>query len=156
MSIFGRGKSTFDATVEYLTAKDWKYSVIEPGVALRTGLSGENANFQQLLLCENDQGRLVVYGVVDQKVPEAKRALIAELITRLNYGLVIGNWELDFTDGDLRFRTALISPGTTPTQEMIQAIHLVNGLIVDRHYPAIMSVLYGGATPTAAAATTSQ
>ena len=155
MSIFGRGKTTYDATVEYLTAKGWKYHVLEAGTVLRTGLSGENATFQQLLLCENRQGRLVIYGLIDQKVPETKRQQVAELITRLNYGLVMGNWELDFSNGDLRFRTVLCTQGVPPTQGMIEAIHLVNALILDRHYPAIMSVLYGGTSPSTAAANAS-
>ena len=40
-------------------------------------------------------------------VPEEKRTAISEFITRANYGLTNGNFEMDFSDGELRYKTTI-------------------------------------------------
>ena len=41
------------------------------------------------------------------RVAEEQRQIVAELLARINYGLNIGNFELDMTDGEIRYKTSI-------------------------------------------------
>jgi hypothetical protein len=64
--------------------------------------------------------RFVFYLDFKEKAPEAARNAVAEYITRANYGLIIGNFELDYDDGTIRFKTSLDFDGDELTEALIQ------------------------------------
>ena len=45
------------------------------------------------------------YHIAPVKAPVEQRSAISEFITRANYGLTNGNFEMDFNDGELRYKT---------------------------------------------------
>ena len=47
------------------------------------------------------------------KVEEDKRAAVAEYLTRANYGLHVGNFEMDMTDGEVRYKTTGVADENT-------------------------------------------
>lgn len=51
-----------------------------------------------------------------------RRAAIAERITRIHFGLVSGNFEMNWEDGEVRFRTGIELTGISPTIELIAAL----------------------------------
>lgn len=53
------------------------------------------------------QQLLAVYSILPFRVPDSHRASFVVSLTQLNYDLVIGNLELDLSDGELRFKTSL-------------------------------------------------
>ena len=48
-----------------------------------------------------------MYRILPFRVPDSHRASFVVSLTQLNYDLVIGNLELDLSDGELRFKTSL-------------------------------------------------
>ncbi len=90
-----------------------------------------------------DETMLQVFTYPANKVPEDHRQLIAEAITRANYGLKLGNFEMDFEDGELRYQTALPLGETFPDDEIIDHVLYVGGAMVDRYLPAFLSIIYG-------------
>lgn len=46
----------------------------------------------------------MVYGILNSKASESKRARVAEYLHRANYGLNIGNFEFDYDDGEVRYK----------------------------------------------------
>ena len=86
------------------------------------------------------------------RVPEEKRQAAAELVTRINYGLQLGSFEIDFSDGEIRYRLGLDVSGGELTSEMVEsAISAIIGT-VDRYHPAIMSFLWSDMAPEDAVA----
>ena len=57
------------------------------------------------------------YHIVPVKVPVEKRAAVCEFITRANYGLTLGNFELDMNDGEIRYKVTLLSHDLLRSQE---------------------------------------
>ncbi len=68
---------------------------------------------------------------------------IAEFITRANYGLVIGNFELDFSDGELRYKTAIDVEDDNLSFALIKQMVYANVIIMDKYLPGIMAVIEG-------------
>ena len=68
---------------------------------------------------------------------------MAEFIARANYGLRIGNFEMDFSDGELRYKSSLDFE-----QENLSFILIAKAIYpavqtMDYYLPGIMSVIYG-------------
>src|SRR3954466_14252381 len=51
--------------------------------------------------------QVVVHSVYPSGVPAERRAEVAMFLTRANYGLPIGNFEIDLDDGEVRFKTSI-------------------------------------------------
>lgn len=124
---------------------DWKFDSDTEHNLIRTGINGENGKFRVYAHIQNDN--LVVHSISPTDVSEKDRAAIAEYLTRANYGLVIGNFEMDWSDGEVRFKTSFRWKEGQLEPWMIHSLVYINCAMMDRYYPGLMSVLFGGTTP---------
>lgn len=53
-------------------------------------------------------------------VPEDRRLALAEFLTRANYGLFIGNFEMDWQDGEVRYKTSIDVAGDRLSTALVQ------------------------------------
>jgi len=136
----------------FLTEDEWPFQELGDG-ALASGFTGENGSWRVSAHASADSGFLVLYSVLNDRVPESRRQAVSELLTRANYGLIVGNFELDLSDGEVRFKTSVDVKETLESLTSALIEHLVydNVLQVDRYYPAIMAVVHGGRSPQEAA-----
>jgi hypothetical protein len=96
---------------------------------------------------ENDD-ELLAYAVCTLAVPEARRAAVMEFLTRANFGLKLGCFELDLDDGELRFRTSVDFEGATVQGAMVRGA-LFTGVATLRAYlPGIADVVDGADVKT--------
>jgi len=63
--------------------------------------------FSLLIAVQLDSQMVCCYSVYPETIPKDEQITFASLTASLNYDLTFGNFELDFEDGELRFRTAL-------------------------------------------------
>lgn len=54
-----------------------------------------------------EDDRVLFYLEFRDQAPEERRAEVAEFITRANNGIVVGNFEMDYADGSVRYKTSL-------------------------------------------------
>jgi hypothetical protein len=94
----------------------------------------------------------VFYSVCPLAAPESKRTAIAEFIARANYGMLIGNFELDFTDGEIRYKTSIDVQGDFLSFELIKQLVYANVTMMDEYLPGIMSVIDSDVSPVDAIA----
>ncbi len=144
------GLAAFDALTAYLEEDDWNPVRLENKFVLKTGFWGKNGRMDCFAQIRVDLEQLLFYAVLPMKTPEEKRPQIAEFITRANYGMRIGNFEMDYRDGEVRYKSALDFENTRLTPDLIkQAIYpAVNTL--DRYLPGILGIIYGDKTPLGA------
>ncbi len=142
----------FEAVVDYLTEDDWKFSVVKDDTALVLNFRGRSGSWQCFANVDEERGWFSFYSILPSNVPEEKRETIAEFITRANYGLVIGNFEMDYTDGEVRYKTSVDVEGGELTPKMIENVMQANLMSMDRYFPGVMGVLYGDRDPEEAIA----
>lgn len=150
--MFGIKQSVYDSMLAFFKEDDWRFDVIPGKSAIKAGFKGQNAVFQLVAQANEQTERLNVYSVLDIRIPADKRQAIAEYLTRANYGLNIGNFELDFSDGEVRYKTSIDVEGGQLTSKMIKNLVYVNVLMMDKYQPGIMAVVYGGKSPADAVA----
>lgn len=93
------------------------------------------------------ENQVVVLSTVAGKVPAERRGQIAELITRINYDEYFGNFEMDFYDGELLYRTSIDVAGGSLTYTMFDNLLFHNTANFDFYYPAIQDVVRGFSDP---------
>ena len=142
----------FEAVVDYLTEDDWKFNVVKNDTALMLSFRGEAGSWQCFATVDEEKQWFTFYSILPSNVPEEKRVEIAEFITRANYGLVIGNFEMDYGDGEVRYKTSVDVEGGELTPKMIENLMRANLMTMDRYFAGVMGVLYGDRDPAEAIA----
>ena len=71
----------------------------------------------------------------------------AEFLTRANYGLVFGNFEMDMHDGEIRYKTFVPCGGEAPCADVIRRSIYVPAMMLDRYGDGLLKVLYSEIYP---------
>jgi hypothetical protein len=64
--------------------------------------------------------------------------------------MAIGNFEMDFEDGEVRFKTSIDVEGTELSLELLNPLLYANVLMMDQYLPGLMSVIYSDVSPATA------
>ncbi|MDP8225211.1 MAG: YbjN domain-containing protein [Candidatus Lernaella stagnicola] len=148
MGLFGSGSGTLIQQVEeFLKANDWKFTVMDDNSLIRMGFQGDNGSWTCLIRCKEKEGFVLIYSILPNNIPEPNRQAIAEYLTRANYGMRVGNFEMDFEDGEVRCKTGISINAAEITQEIIKDLLYINLVTTDKYLPGINKVVYGDANP---------
>ncbi len=137
-----------------LQSQNLKYQVLSDTLkqkVIRIGMGMDNGRFDAFIDVRPEQQQVLIYVIFPTSIPENQRVRVAEFITRANYGLIIGNFEMDFSDGELRYKSSYFYDDTFPNSEVVflknfyTALHMMN-----RYLPGIMAVIYANLSPQAA------
>ncbi len=137
----------FDEIKRFFDQDDWKYEVMEERPIIRLGFSGKNGSFNCFAQAREQQEQFVFYAMSAINAPEEKRTAIAEFLTRANYGMILGNFEMDFNDGEIRYKTSIDVEGEELTFHLAKQVVYANVMTMDRYFPGIMKVLYSDIAP---------
>jgi hypothetical protein len=136
-----------EAMQKFLKEDGWPFTEMEGKTILRTGFSGKNGKWTCFAQAREDQQQLIFYSVCPNAAPDDKRVPAMEFITRANYELVIGNFEMDLSDGEIRYKTSIDVEGDELTSALIRQIVYYNVMTMNKYLPGLMSVLYANVTP---------
>jgi hypothetical protein len=138
----------FNALMEFFEEDDWEFSWMEGVTALSMGFSGKHGKWMCYAQAREEQQQFVFYSVCPMNAPDSKRASISEFITRANYGMIIGNFEMDWKDGEIRYKTSIDVEGAQLSKQLIKQMVYANVMIMDRYLPGLMSMMYGTSSAT--------
>jgi hypothetical protein len=106
--------------------------------------SGDAGKWNCFAQAREEQDQMVFYSVLPFQVPEEYRQEIALFLTRANYGMILGNFELDLSDGEVRYKTATDFEGNSEIEPAMIKPHIyANVMTMDRYYGAIQAVAAG-------------
>ena len=137
-------KTISEKVVAFFKKAGYPFTLIDGESSLKTGFSGDNADFRVLVLVDEEDHLLNVYTLCPISAPKKKLPAIAELIARINCNLSLGNFDIDMDDGMIAFRTGIKVGHTELENETLYILIFGNSLIMDRYFPAIASVVYDG------------
>ncbi|MCC6622025.1 MAG: YbjN domain-containing protein [Deltaproteobacteria bacterium] len=146
-----------DAATAFLDDEGWAYEV-QPAPPGRDGqrihfrFTSETTQYDCWIVCYEETERLCVLALLPIVVPEPMRLPIAEYITRANYGIMVGNFELDFQDGEVRMKTSADVEDTPISHTFVRNLLVANLGTADRYFPGFVKVLYSNMEPADAIA----
>ena len=131
----------------FLDENEWKYRYV-PGKELYFGNVGLKNVIStiEFLICMSDT-HVTVYFRLPVSAKDCLRPM-AEFITRANYGLHMGCFELDFRDGEIRYKMSISNTAleANPKEEMSCMMSIPCGTI-DTYSSGIIGVLSGYEEP---------
>jgi hypothetical protein len=137
----------FETMTQFFKEDNWTFQQVEGKPMLSMHSTGENGSFASFAEAHEKKQIFIFYTYAPVKAPESKRLPVALLLTRMNYALMLGNWELDFEDGEVRYKTSIDVEGDRLSVALVKNVVIPNLLMVDRYTPAIMAVIYGNKQP---------
>jgi hypothetical protein len=127
----------------------WPYVEVRGAPVLLSELSGPAGRWKFYAQIVEDKDVVLLYSICPERVPEDRRAAVSEFLTRANYGLAAGNFELDFDDGEVRYKTVLHLHGDQLDGLTLKRLVRANGVAMEAYLPGIRSVASGTADGSA-------
>lgn len=121
----------------------WPYSEVQGVPVLLSELSGALGRWPFYAHVIEDKDLVLLYSICPMRAPEGRRHEVSQFLTRANYGLAVGNFELDFEDGEIRYKTVLQLPGDDLDAEALRRLVRANGTAMETYLPGIGSVIAG-------------
>ena len=134
----------------FFTTDDWKFSEETEHEFLRMSFKGKDGSWRNIARAREQQEQFIFYSIPEINCPEERRSAMAEFITRANYGMIIGNFEMDYSDGEVRYKTSIDFEGSEVTDALCKQVVYANVYTMDRYYGGIMAVAFGGQDAKAA------
>lgn len=109
---------------------------------LSFGVSGSHIKMSVRAQIYEDREQVCVYSYLPSLCPEDKRMIMCTFLTRANYGLTLGNFEMDMDDGEIRYKTSIDITDGTLAMGMIKALMYANFSTMNRYSEGIMRIIY--------------
>lgn len=132
----------FSELIDFFEEEKWKYEILEGETIVRFHYKGTAGR----LLCygEVDENKqwVLFYSYLPVNVPMDKLGVAAEFVCRANQGMRIGNFELDFEDGEVRYKTSIDVEGGELAPKMIDNLLRANLSTMNRYFPGLMKLIF--------------
>jgi hypothetical protein len=140
----------FDAVVDFFTQDNWEFQQLEPEPILQIHYQGQSGAWNCYAQARDTHQHFIFYSICPLKVPASKLQSIAEFIARANYDMVIGNFELDFDVGEVRYKTSIHLEDEELKFNVIKHLVYTNVNMMDTYLPGIISVINSDILPASA------
>lgn len=134
------------AISDKLSDPEWGFGPGPSENTLVTMYEGDHGEFIVAVAVREAQQQLVCYAYSPREAPEGQRPAMMELLTRANHGMIIGNFELDLADGEVRFKVSVDVEGVADPLPLVEPHLSVCIMTLDQYLPAIDAVIDGSAS----------
>jgi hypothetical protein len=145
-----RANELLAQTKAAFAANDWPFSEVRGRPVLVSALSGPLGSWTFYAQVTPEHGAILLYSVCPLRVPEERRPEMASFLTRANYGLAAGNFELDLDDGEIRCKT-VVDVDDELNSAILTRLVRANGLAMETYLPGIGAVITGASAVSALA-----
>ena len=133
----------FKQIIDFFKQQQWQYTIVENKTIALFGISGEKVNFQCMADVREEDAEFIFFSICGVKVPENRRSEVSELLTRINFGIFLGNFEMDFEDGEIRFKVSIYFEESQLSFKTIENLILRNISTMDSYVDSIIRMIYG-------------
>jgi len=141
------GMLAFETLGKFLEEDDWKPRRLDEKNAYSMLYTSKNGDFRCYAVVRVELEEFIFYTIAPVRIPADVRPAVAEYITRANYGLRIGNFEMDYADGEVRFKSSINFENETLSPGLLRNALYPAVESLDRYLPGLMRVSFGRATP---------
>ena len=135
------------AVKKFLDDDKWHYSFKEDlglfEFTLRTRSKIQKIDY----VIDIHEDEIVVYGICPVGADHddyEMMAQMAEFLCRANYGIKNGNFEFDFRDGEIRYKSYIDCEGVSPSSDMIKNSVGYTSSMYRRYAPGITDIIFTG------------
>jgi hypothetical protein len=137
-----QSRNLLETVRDYLEADNFACSLHEQAGFVECGFRGKNGLFVVRIAAAVNPLSLGVLVRIPLVVPDDRRLDMAEAVTRVNYGLLLGSFDFNLTDRTLRFRNSMPVADGTLTQEQFRRLLYAALASVNRYDRAFNRLLF--------------
>jgi hypothetical protein len=142
----------YDALVMFLQEDEWKFTPISGETAALMTFNCENASYLCYARVREEHEQVMFYTIYPLRAPAERRTEVTEFVARVNYGLTLGNMEIDVNDGEVRYKTSADVSSAPFSLPLLRSLMQTCIATADRYYPGYTALLYSDITPEEAVA----
>ena len=128
-----KAKEVFDALVNMLDTRDWKYEKFEEDLVIKSGIKGEDLPIEFLIVIKPNNQVVQLLSRLPFQIPEDKRVDAAIAICVANNGLVDGSFDYDISDGEITFRLTCSYRESYLSADLFEYMILVSAGTIDNY-----------------------
>ena len=108
-------------------------------------ISGEDGGWRVVIRTteEGEARGVMIWALLPARIPEKNRLKVAELLTRINCDLAIGNFDMNLDTGEVLFRNSIELADGVFTKAMFDRMYEVNCGAMNDNYAKILNAGYG-------------
>ena len=110
-------------------------------------LRTDKATYELFVVADEERETVSFYLIFPTHAPEARRAAVAELCARANWEMFIGALDMDYSDGDVRFRSGIDVEDGVLSPTMVHNIISAAAWTLDNYHDALVKVMIAGEDP---------
>jgi hypothetical protein len=127
------------------------YELIEEssdGYCYKMVFQTEKGNFDVVDTLQKQEPHYVaLYTYFPSEIPKGNRLKVSEFLTYLNYGLHIGNFEMNMSNGKLRVKVSFCYDNSGTMTDYLFDLYLKNSYrLLECYFDGIMTVIYSDKT----------
>lgn len=136
----------YDGIKNIVNKNNWDYieNLKEIGIEkmLAINVTTDNGQWVAVMRAIEEENRFICYSVFPIEISEDKRSKIIEVLTRMNYGLKMGNFEIELESGELHFKTGVQFPQDFEgnIEKWIEDSIALNVVTMDKYFKELMSI----------------
>ena len=131
--------------------RELKYRQVEDSDSRYVLLFDMNLNKSRLNSCRElviaTANEIQTYAVCPIRARADVMPTVAEYITRANWNLKVGGFEMDYNDGEVRYHCCLPCAGGEPDAKCVDLVVVVAFLMMERYGDGLLKALTGFGEP---------
>lgn len=124
-------------------AKEAGWNIQEWKGMIKIDADSSNGTWQTFCKILEDEKRFCYYSLCPVNVPVDKIPYLAEVLTRINYGLKVGNFEMDYDTGEIHFKTYVDFYGEEDEKRAVTQCIYANTMTFDSYFSKILQAIHG-------------
>jgi len=139
----------YATAIRFFLDDEWPFQRDEAEPVLHVNYEGDYLSWKIDVHARDYSQQCLIYSKFPRKVPTDSLPVVSEYLHRANWAMPVGNFELDYDTGDVRYKSA-VDAEEAPFDEMtFRNLLIPNVLMMDAYGDGLTQVL-GGTAPQAA------
>jgi hypothetical protein len=126
---------------DFLTSIGWEPEPTEDGLGFEIDFGPPHLPIASALAAISSHDQFVIYFNFGLAAPEDRRAEVAQFMVRANWNLIIGNFEMDYDDGLMHFRSSVGFAGGELTEVLLRNVVLSAMKAVEFYADGLLEVV---------------
>lgn len=134
-------RPTIAVVAQFLMDENWLCEQVADKPILHILYEGKRNSWHCFAHCHPHVAQLLFYSVAPLRIAAVLRPAVAEYLAHANWGLRLGNFEMDYGDGEVRYKTSLQFDQTPLTPALLRPLILNNVAVMDKYLPGLQAIV---------------
>ena len=140
----GEGESQLLRVVEAsLRARQWTHRRIADPLAIEVTHDAARIPWKSYAQAKGADRILVYYSLCPETAPPPRHHAVAAYITQASFDILVGGFEMNWEDGEVRCKTSVDLHGAELSEEILQGIFQRNHQAMIQFLPNLLKVIRG-------------